>query len=230
MTGDGDGERRGEYTILESAEGEDHALLPSTTADLPGQEQPAQPSSCLSSYASWVEKRRYSMIHLGVAFVCGMLASSTIQSIFNPCRASSECGTNGGVHSAVSTHVGNGEWHNFPPESPTNAFPSYFPTDVGYAGHTPTGAEPALVKTAPAYPIHTGAPVLLPPTSKDETEGAGRKKFDMLKYWGNLSPWYSVEKGAFGIDSGPDPPDGCAVTGLHFLHRHGARYPTGICA
>ena len=104
--------------------------------------------------------------------------------------------------------------------------PSYFPTDVGYAGPTPTGAEPGLVKTAPGYPIHTGAAVLLQPTSKDEVDGKGGKKFDMFRSWGNLSPWYSIERGAFGVDSGPDPPEGCAVTGLHFLHRHGARYPT----
>ncbi|PFH52488.1 hypothetical protein AMATHDRAFT_173590 [Amanita thiersii Skay4041] len=126
-------------------------------------------------------------------------------------------------------YVGSSQAHNYPPPSPTNADPSLFPTDVGYAGSTPTGAEPAIIATAPSYPIHSGAAQLVVPETvggKKDTSDAHHKKFDMLRYWGNLSPWYSVDKGAFGIDSGPETPEGCQVTGLHFLHRHGARYPT----
>ena len=74
---------------------------------------------------------------------------------------------------------------------------------VGYAGGTPTGAEPALIATAPAYPLHTGAAQLVVSShlhghknSTDEPED-----FDLFKLWGNLSPWYSVKKGHFGIDS-----------------------------
>jgi hypothetical protein len=33
-------------------------------------------------------------------------------------------------------------------------------------------------------------------------------------------------RGAFGVHSGPETPHTCRVTGLHLLHRHGARYPT----
>ncbi|KAI0665367.1 phosphoglycerate mutase-like protein [Trametes maxima] len=120
---------------------------------------------------------------------------------------------------AGSTNV-----HHYPPPSPTNAFPSLFPSDVGHAGPTPTGAEPALVATAPAYPIHTGAPHLLGP---EALRNHSKQPFDIFRHWGNLSPWFSVGRNAFGVDAGPEPPQGCCVTGLHLLHRHGARYPTG---
>ncbi|KAF7367981.1 AB hydrolase-1 domain-containing protein [Mycena sanguinolenta] len=123
----------------------------------------------------------------------------------------------------ASPWAGSTERHNYPPPTPTNAFPSMFPTDVGYAGKTPTGAEPAVIATAPSYPVQTGAPMLVTP---DMFSRKGGKKFDLLTKWGNLSPWYSMERGAFGVHSGPETPDTCRVTGLHLLHRHGARYPS----
>ncbi|KAI0373827.1 phytase [Pilatotrama ljubarskyi] len=110
----------------------------------------------------------------------------------------------------------------YPPPSPTNAFPSLFPSNVGHPGPTPTGAEPALVHTAPAYPAHSGAPHLLHPSALHNTTS-----FDIFTHWGNLSPWFSVPSSAFGIHASPHPPHGCRVTALHLLHRHGARYPTG---
>ncbi|KAI1790015.1 phytase [Ganoderma leucocontextum] len=114
--------------------------------------------------------------------------------------------------------------HHYPPPSPTNAFPSLFPSDVGYPGPTPTGAEPALVATAPSYPIHTGASHLLPPqVLTNHTHPA----FNIFSHWGNLSPWFSVHPHAFGSHSTVDPPKRCRITALHLLHRHGARYPTG---
>ncbi|KAI0349614.1 phytase [Trametes cingulata] len=113
----------------------------------------------------------------------------------------------------------------FPPPSPTNAFPSLFPSDVGHPGPTPTGALPALVLTAPAYPLHSGAPHLLPPVAL--TNDSSKHPFDIFRHWGNLSPWFSVPSSTFGIDASPHPPHSCRVTGLHLLHRHGARYPTG---
>ena len=128
----------------------------------------------------------------------------------------------------ASPDAGSTEVHNFPPAEPTNLFPSLFPTDVGHAGPTPTGAEAALVATAPSYPLHTGAPHLLSPLALDKNASAqdSKSSFDIFKHWGNLSPWFSVERGSFGVDSGPEAPDTCRVTGLHLLHRHGARYPT----
>ena len=119
--------------------------------------------------------------------------------------------------------VGSSVAHHYPPPSPTNAKPELFPTDVGYPGATPTGAEPGVVATAPSVAMHSGAPNLLAsPASKSST-----RVFDIFKYWGNLSPWYSIEKGKFGVDSGPEAPGTCRVTAVHLLHRHGARYPSG---
>ncbi|KZO91037.1 phosphoglycerate mutase-like protein [Calocera viscosa TUFC12733] len=108
-----------------------------------------------------------------------------------------------------------------PITNPSNLVTSLFPTNNGPAGPTPTGAEAGLIATAASYPMqahpdHLMGPASLPkPASED---------FDIFKYWGNLSPWYSVP--SFGLDSSPLVPDGCRVTALHFLHRHGARYPT----
>ena len=118
--------------------------------------------------------------------------------------------------------VGSTEIHSYPPTSPVNYDPTLFPPDVGYPGPTPTGAEPALLATAPAYPLNSGGQGLLivPDEFKEEN-------FELLKKWGNLSPWYSNPVGTFGVQTGSEIPDGCSVTGLHFLHRHGARYPTG---
>lgn len=119
---------------------------------------------------------------------------------------------------------GSTEVHRYPPPSPSNVFPSLFPSNVGHAGPTPTGAEPALVATAPSLPIHSGAAHLLAPqTLANHSE----QPFDVFQNWGNLSPWFSVPRSAFGVDSPPEAPEGCRVTGLHLLHRHGARYPTG---
>lgn len=62
---------------------------------------------------------------------------------------------------------------------------------------------------------------------KHGDKGKHRKeKFDLFKSWGNLSPWYTVPSHTFGLQSSPSVPDSCVITGLHFLHRHGARYPT----
>lgn len=117
--------------------------------------------------------------------------------------------------------VGSTEVHSYPPTSPANYDPTLFPGNVGYPGPTPTGAEPALLATAPAYPSNSPAQGLL--IVPDEFSSS---KFELLKLWGNLSPWYSNPVGRFGVDKGPGTPEGCTVTGLHLLHRHGARYPT----
>jgi hypothetical protein len=55
----------------------------------------------------------------------------------------------------------------------------------------------------------------------------GSEPFDITKYWGNLSPWYSVPSSAYGLpDASPAAPSGCSITQAHILYRHGARYPT----
>ena len=125
-------------------------------------------------------------------------------------------------------YVGSSEVHTYPaPPSPTNAYPSFFPTNVGYEGPSRTGAEPAVIATAPYYPMHTDAAELVVPGRKMHDK---HTKFDLLKHWGHESPWYSVGKGTFGLDSEPDAPKACRITGLHLLLRHGARYPPHSCA
>ncbi|CAE6426393.1 unnamed protein product [Rhizoctonia solani] len=114
---------------------------------------------------------------------------------------------------------------HFPPIHPTNWEPSLFPTDVGYPGPTPTGAEAAVLATASAYPTHMGSAGLVAPSfimGTNRTDG-----FQLFKSWGSLSPWYSVSSADFGLpDARVDAPETCRITGVHILHRHGARYPT----
>src|ERR1700722_2654751 len=158
-----------------------------------------------------------------LAFVGGVLACLLVQVAVRGSNCISP--HDSAPHVIAPPHVGSTEKHHYPPMSPTNVFPSLFPSNVGYAGGTPTGAEPALLITAPSYPVHTGAAQLVAPPRKGNGEGS----YDLFKKWGNLSPWYSVDRTAFGLDSGPEPPETCRITALHLLHRHGARYPTAHC-
>ena len=49
----------------------------------------------------------------------------------------------------------------------------------------------------------------------------------MTRYWGNLSPQYSVRSSEYGLpDASPLAPEGCDITQVLLLYRHGARYPT----
>ncbi|KAG1727933.1 histidine phosphatase superfamily [Suillus paluster] len=103
--------------------------------------------------------------------------------------------------------------------------PTRFPP-CSHPSPTQAGAEPGVAATAPAYPLHSGLVHLVSPTRfsqdnmKDKT-----KDFDIFRSWGSLSPWYSIQRGKFGVDSSPEAPDTCSITGVHLLHRHGARYP-----
>lgn len=189
-----------------------------------------------SPKAAPYHRSQFGLCHLLVAFLAGTLACGLTQLVVcgPSCFTGRNTTTKTAGFSAASNNelappwVGSTERHPFPPPSPTNAYPSLFPTNVGYAGGTPTGAEAAVIATAPVYPIHTGAAQLVVPATLGDkgNKNGGDKDFDMFKKWGNLSPWYSVGRNAFGIDSGPETPETCRVTGLHFLHRHGARYPT----
>jgi hypothetical protein len=203
---------------------EQQFLLPSHASDISSSPPP------LESPPSWLSKgRTVSTSYLFLAFISGVLVCLIPQYAFpgTPCPSPMSSEDNS-AHVLAPPYVGSTEVHNWPPPSPTNDFPSLFPTNVGHAGATPTGAEPALIITAPSYPVHTGAAQLVLPSAL-HAGGKSTKDFDLLKNWGNLSPWYSVKRGAFGVDSDPGAPDGCSVTGLHFLHRHGARYPTTSC-
>ncbi|KAI0367460.1 phosphoglycerate mutase-like protein [Pilatotrama ljubarskyi] len=201
----------------ETADPESQALLPQDNSDYPA----PQPSPS--------GRRPYRLRHVLLAYVVGVLSAVLVE-FFLCSRYSFPVWStpDSPLHADLaSPDAGSTEVHNFPPSSPTNAFPSLFPSHVGHAGPTPTGAEPALVATAPSYPLHTGAPHLLGPVALDRNSSSkSDSHFDIFRHWGNLSPWFSVERGSFGLDSGPEAPDTCRVTGLHLLHRHGARYPT----
>ena len=172
--------------------------------------------------------RTFSVPYLFLAFISGIVVCLPLQYFFSRTSCSSSLSSaDNSAHVLAPPYVGSTEVHHWPPPSPTNDVPTLFPTNVGYAGATPTGAEPALIITAPSYPIHTGAAQLVVPSY--HAGGKSKKGFDLFKKWGNLSPWYSVKRGSFGVHSDPGAPDGCSVTGLHFLHRHGARYPTTSC-
>ncbi|EGO00975.1 hypothetical protein SERLA73DRAFT_178983 [Serpula lacrymans var. lacrymans S7.3] len=213
------------YESARDPDSEREALLPASS-----ETDAAVPVALYSPSQS-----RFNLLHLSSAFAAGAILCLLAQlavlgpGCFSP-RSPVDCPANESYVYAAP-YAGSTEVDNYPPPSPTNAFPSLFPTGVGYAGATPTGAEPALIVTGAAYPLHTGAAQLVAPShfhksDESETESRKEKDFDIFRKWGNLSPWYSVKKGAFGVDSGPEPPETCRITGLHLLHRHGARYPT----
>ncbi|KAF5386917.1 hypothetical protein D9615_002003 [Tricholomella constricta] len=212
----------------EAGDSERQYLLPST-----GEADPALASPKASPTSP--PKRQFGVLHLFLAFLAGTFACGVTQFIISRCYSCDKANHDrpmieAKVQAIAPPYVGSTEVHHFPPVSPTNAHPTLFPSDVGYPGGTPTGAEPGVLNTAPSYPLHTGAAQLVVPATlghkNDDGKGRKHKDFDMFKKWGNLSPWYSVGKGAFGLDSTPEVPETCRVTGLHFLHRHGARYPT----
>ena len=234
-------ETRG-YADYDPADREDehHALLPSTTQELkesptplPQRRQCCGPKRPLKPYLVPVVSflaggSAVLLVQFFRANCLFLFHSSTSTSYPNAQRPNILTAANGEDNFAPP-YIGSKVIHNYPPTSPTNDFPSLFPTEVGYPGPTGTGAEPALVQTAPIYPKQSSVPLLVPPLKDKESgnEGdIGGIKFDMFKSWGNLSPWYSVERGSFGVSGGPETPVGCTVDGVHILHRHGARYPT----
>lgn len=215
-----------EYSHYDDAEDQEHEALLPVSQQSAAMSQPSHDEAPQSFSLCWPSKAKFGYLHLYMAFVGGLAACIAFQYLRNAIL--SITAPDGHLHDHGSgmeipqviadPDAGSTTVHPFPPTSPTNAFPKLFPTRVGHAGPTPTGGEPALVATAPVLPVQSGAPFTPP---KDIGEAIFRK-------WGNLSPWYSVPRGAFGVDAGPEAPDGCAITGLHLLHRHGARYPTAF--
>lgn len=84
------------------------------------------------------------------------------------------------------------------------------------------GGEAEAIETAPVAPVRSDIYPLIKPETSDK-----KKSFDMTQSWGNLSPFYSVPADTFGLpDASSVVPEGCELTQMHLLHRHGARYPT----
>lgn len=102
---------------------------------------------------------------------------------------------------------------------------------MGYQLTTVTGVEPAAAETAIAYPYNNGSVNEFPLISPVPHGESSSSTFDIKRYWGNLSPWYSVPSSDYGLpDASPLVPSGCNVVQLHLLYRHGARYPTSGAA
>lgn len=121
---------------------------------------------------------------------------------------------------------------SFPPDS-TSVNTELFPGEdvVGYPGTTITGIEPAAAQTAAAYPYNNGPANEFPLVAPVPHGESASSSFDMKRYWGNLSPWYSVSSADYGLpDASPLIPDGCNIVQVHVLYRHGARYPTSDAA
>ncbi|KAL5380963.1 hypothetical protein DPSP01_007495 [Paraphaeosphaeria sporulosa] len=119
------------------------------------------------------------------------------------------------------------------PQTDTAADSSLFPPEsvVGFPGPTPTGLEPAAVQTAPAYPYNEGDANQFPLINPQPHGSSAESTFDISKYWGNLSPWYSLRSADYGLpEANPLIPEGCEITQMHLLYRHGARYPTSNAA
>ncbi|GAA5976153.1 hypothetical protein JCM10908_005400 [Rhodotorula pacifica] len=129
----------------------------------------------------------------------------------------------GPVKRSASTYAGLSTSNLYPP-SGTAPNPTLFPPEsvVGYQQATPTGVEPFAVETAAAYPVVDNIYPLIVPAPLN-----GTKDFDIAKYWGNLSPQYSVDSSVYGLpDASPLIPDHCEIVQAHTYFRHGARYPT----
>ncbi|KAI7504877.1 phosphoglycerate mutase-like protein [Hortaea werneckii] len=120
------------------------------------------------------------------------------------------------------------------PSSHTSVNSDLFPdeAEVGFPGPTPTGVEPAAAQTAPLYPYNTGPAKSFPLTAaQPHGAPASGDNFDITRYWGNLSPWYSVSSADYGLpDASPLIPEDCTIDQMLLLYRHGARYPTSGAA
>ncbi|KAI1875109.1 uncharacterized protein JN550_002538 [Neoarthrinium moseri] len=130
--------------------------------------------------------------------------------------------------SPASSFVGSATSDAYPPAS-TSADPKLFPPEpvVGFPGITQTGVEPAAIATAKSYPYNSGPANAFPLVSSEPHGEDETSTFDIKKYWGNLSPWYSLSSADYGLPgASPRLPDGCEIVQVHLLYRHGARYPT----
>ncbi|KAF7318482.1 Phosphoglycerate mutase-like protein [Mycena chlorophos] len=142
----------------------------------------------------------------------------------------------------VSTFAGATTSFIFPPPGQTITVPDpAFPdaAQVGFPGATPTGAEAAVIATAPSVAKFSNVfPLVNPdtassPSSSHSKSSSASQPFDVLHNFGNLSPWKSISAASWVLDpvlvnSSPSVPGDCALDQVHLVHRHGARYPSLI--
>ncbi|KAK4683843.1 hypothetical protein P7C73_g6377, partial [Tremellales sp. Uapishka_1] len=128
----------------------------------------------------------------------------------------------------ASAYAGSTTSDIFPPTG-TSVNSPLFPgeTGVGYPGVTMTGVESDAIQTAAAYAYNDGASGQFPLVADEPKGSSNSSSVDIFKYWGNLSPWFSVPSSFYGLpDASPLVPENCSITQVHLLYRHGARYPT----
>ena len=78
-------------------------------------------------------------------------------------------------------------------------------------GPTPTGIEPDAIETAASYPTNDQSAATFPLIIGETEDNA--PGFDYSRYWGNLSPWYSVPSSTYGLPkASPKLPDQCSIT------------------
>ncbi|KAI0686814.1 phosphoglycerate mutase-like protein [Cytidiella melzeri] len=106
----------------------------------------------------------------------------------------------------------------------TSDFPSA--SVVGYAGPTPTGNEPFAIESDLGAPTKSDIYPLQYPQVLVGSQPKTSPSFNPARYWGNLSPWFSVDSAANGLPGASARiPSGCNLKQTHMLQRHGARYP-----
>jgi hypothetical protein len=199
----------------------------------------AQSSISKRSYIAYRMKSFVFAIVAGVACAAPQGASTVTAASYvgqptsdsYPGTKSSECNKYSQLDKLLKPHLASVNHSQFPVESV-----------VGFPGPTPTGAEPNAAQTAPVYPYnqipskefpllvaqpHADGPGTALPNNTVLTGGG----FDITQYWGNLSPWYSLRSADYGLpDANPLAPEGCSITQMLLLYRHGARYPTSGAA
>ena len=179
--------RDGDYLLLAKSEyqhevevGEKETLLPEPV--LQRTSGAFTKSSC----------HKYGIRWLVVTYVAGFASCAMLQYLFpsfclgTQTRRPSDVGSDSRVTAHASSYAGQRTSQVYPPISPTNNLPSYFPTNVGYAGPTFTGVEAGIIATAPRYPLHTDAPNLVGPSKMPGPRGKEKSKIDIFKLWGNL--------------------------------------------
>ena len=98
------------------------------------------------------------------------------------------------------------------------------------------GDEAFVIQTAPVAPLKQDAYPLVTPQNIHEPQAppanvdahtSASEPFVQIRSWGNLSPWWSLGGGAWGLtDASETVPADCELTQVHLVHRHGARYLT----
>ncbi|KDQ12411.1 hypothetical protein BOTBODRAFT_634204 [Botryobasidium botryosum FD-172 SS1] len=179
-----------------------HSLLPTVLPRLPI--VPTKSSAGARSLSWWHSDPGGRLLFFLLGFLtCIAYQSSSPSFCHRPLNAAAHLKAldSSAYHTASPAPV-----HPYPPAAPTNVIPFLFPTKVGYSGPTATGAEPALLATAPAYPFfHRGAPNLAIPKPLGDNSGQQRI-FNMAESWGNMPPRRPMGFWRLSLDAvdGPD--------------------------